>query len=227
MKKAFDNLEKGQINIWYGVRYSLLGFFHLLIIEPLSGYRKLLKEYPLDRRKEKQYKTFALSLLPLLIIWWFVVYWFNGLYKDIYFRWNRDVYISKLEKTYKDDIELFFREYEQRYLARDCDFMKVVASDERMYDKWWQETYWNYSCEWFRTVQERIIKPISIGELKQSWNKVRVPVDIIWIDKNEWSPLIIKPLRIELWKTLDMDIWHFNVYWTPQQRIIESELRTN
>lgn len=226
MEKAFENLEKWQIWLGKWFWYSFLWFLELTFLEPARGYWKLILKYPVKRWREKKYWIFALSILPLLCIGAFVVYGFYWLINDWIDRYNRKTYFYKIQKSYKEEVENFFKRYEAAYLARDCEFMRIVASDERMYDKYGIESYdkKKYDCPNFNEIQERYMKPIKIWELRESGNKMRVAVEFLWIDMVEGKPLIIKPLRAELWRTYNMAMWHFNTYKDPQTKIIPSQI---
>lgn len=73
-------------------------------------------------------------------------------------------------KGYEDTVQEFFRKYNERFMAHDCEFMREVGADEAMYDKWGRTEYpaKNYSCEEFVRFQKQFIIPISIAPITKT-----------------------------------------------------------
>lgn len=221
MEKDFENFKNWQSWLWLWIKW----FFWLLFRPILDIYKLFYKEI-IQNIRNKKWKDFWLAIIPLLLIVSFILYWFNWIKNDIYKWWNHDRYEQVLIKDYKQGIENFFNKYEERFLAHDCWFMREVWADELMYDKYWRTSYWeDYNCSIFDTVQRLKLFPISIWEIEIAWDKYKVRWEFIRVEITNWKPLTIIPMRFELWKTLEMDLWHFNVYWDAKTRFLESKLQ--
>lgn len=147
-----------------------------------------------------------------LIISLFITYGFWGMYLDFELwrtsNWREEVLLS----NYESNINIFFDKYNERFSAHDCDFMREVATDEAMYDKWGHE-FWpkdEYSCEEFVRFQQKYIIPLKIGPIQKTGEKYRVKGEAIVIMINQGDPWKTEAIYFDLWKKLDWEIWHFN-----------------
>lgn len=221
MQNEFENFRNWQSWFWLVIKWMLW-----LLFRPLLDILKLIKQQIINNIINKKWKDLWLAIIPIILIISFVIYWFSWLYKDL----NKFIFSERYEKliieTYKHDIEDFFKKYEERFLDHDCWFMREVWADELMFDKYWKTSYWDdYKCTIFDSVQRVKLLPITIWEIEKSWKKLKVRWELIRIDITDWKPLSIAPIRFELWKSLDMELWHFNLYWDPNNRWIESEFK--
>ncbi len=221
MKEEFNNIKNWQSWLWLIIKWMIW-----LLFRPLKDIYFLFIEEIILNLNSKKWKEFWLAILPILLILLFLLYSFSSLFKDIY----KFLYSERYEKLIIDNSEQeiidFFRKYEERFLAHDCKFMQEVWTDEAMYDKNWTKSYdENYKCEAFYQIQEIKMLPIKIWEVKKAWNKLKVQWELIRVEKTNWKPIKIAPIRFELWKTINMDLWHFNLYWEAKDRWIESEFK--
>jgi hypothetical protein len=197
-----------------------------LLFRPLLDLWILFRKEIIYNLRDKRWKDFLLAIIPLFLIITFVVYSILWLYKDIYKFAFSERYEKVIVENYKWDIEDFFKKYEERFLAHDCWFMREVWVDELMYDKTEKSSYGpDYKCTIFDKIQRIKLFPISIWEIEKAGNKYKVRWELMRVEIVNWSPLKIAPIRFELWKTIDMDLWHFNLYWDPKNRWIESEFK--
>lgn len=221
MNKDFQNLKDWQPWFWLILKWMLW-----LFLRPLIDFCILFKNEIILNLINKKWKDFWLAIIPLSLIILFIIYSFFWLWRDLYKWWYYDRYEKVIVENYKQEIEDFFKKYEERFVAHDCSFMREVWADELMYDKYWKTTYWSdYKCTIFDRVQRVKLLPISIWEIENAWNKFKVRWELIRIDITDWKPLSIAPIRFELWKTVDMDLRHFNIYWNAQTRWIQSEFK--
>lgn len=221
MEKEFENFKNWQHWAWL-----LIKWFFGLLFRPLLDIWKLFKKEIYDNALNKNWKNLWLAIIPLFLIILFLLYSFNWLKNDLNKWWNNEKYEKVLVDNYKKDVQDFFVKYEERFLAHDCWFMREVWADELMYDKYWQTSYWeDFKCTIFDRVQRLKLLPITIWEIENAWNKYKVRWELIRVEITNWKPLNITPIRFELWKTIDMNLWHFNVYWDPETRFIKSEFK--
>ncbi len=221
MEKEFENLKN-----WQSWIFLVLKWMFWLLFRPLLDIWNLFKKEIIDNIINGRWKEFWLAIIPLFFIILFLIYSFNWLYQDS----KKLIFSGRYEKVvlenYKQEVEEFFKKYEDRFSAHDCWFMREVWADELMYDKYWKTSYWNdYKCTVFDKVQRAKLLPISIWEIEKAWNKYKVRWELIRVDITDGKPLSIAPIRFELWKTINMEFWHFNIYWNAQTRSIKSEFK--
>jgi len=223
MNEEFENFKNWQNGLWLFFKW-----FVILLFRPIKDLLILIKDEIIKNFKKREWKSLWLAILPIVLILFFYIYSFNWIYKDLHKWFHSERYEKILIDNYVNDIENFLKKYEERFLAHDCKFMQEVWSDEAMYDKYWKISYnENYRCEAFYKIQEIKMLPLKIWNIKKSWNKLKVRWELIRVEKINWKPIKIAPIRFELWKTIDMDLWHFNLYWEANDRWIDSEFKEN
>ncbi len=221
MKQEYQNFKDWQGWIWLFIKWMIWLFFR-----PFKDFWNLFYEEIILNLLKKKWSEFWKAIFPISLIILFIIYSFNSLWNDTKKIIFHDRYEKVIIENYKTDIENFFKKYEERFLAHDCWFMQEVWTDEAMYDKWKKISYdKNYKCEAFYNIQEIKMLPLKIWEIEKAWDKLKVKWELIRIEKTNWQPIKIAPIRFELWKTIDMDLWHFNLYWKPEDRWIESEFK--
>lgn len=221
MQKDYRNLKNWQAWAWLVIKWV-----SWLLFRPLFDLWVLFRDEIIFNVRDKKWRDFFLAIIPLSLIIFFVIYSIIGLGKDLYKLVYSDRYEKVLVENYKIDIEDFFRKYEERFLAHDCWFMREVWVDELMYDKTGKSSYGpDYKCTIFDKIQRIKLFPITIWEIEKAWNKFKVRWELLRVEIVNWKPLLIAPIRFELWKTIDMDLWHFNLYGDPKNRWIESEFK--
>jgi len=222
MKQDFKNLKEGQI----GIIIFLKGFVGILT-RPLVDIFELAKKEIYYNALDKNWKEIWMAIVPIALILAFIVYGFLWLYNDM----HRKVFASRYEQVliqnYEEEIQSFFRKYEERFLAQDCAFMAEVAADERMYERYWNESYpvETYDCSAFWKIQRIKMLPIKINPIEKAGNKFKVQGELIRVEITNGKPYVLAPIRFELWKTIDMELWHFNLYGDTENRWIDSELK--
>lgn len=221
MEQEFKNIKKWQEWAWL-----LIKWFFGLLFRPLLDILKLSKKEIWDNIINKNWKDLWLAIIPIILIFLFLLYSFNWLINDLHKWWYNERYEKVLIDNYKKDIEDFFDKYEERFLAHDCWFMREVWADEFMFDNYKQTSYWDdFECTAFLRIQRLHLLPINIWQIEKAWNKLKVRWEMIRVEFVSWKPLEIIPMRFELWKTIDMDLWHFNVYWDSETRFISSQIK--
>ena len=222
MEKTFQNLKK-----WQQWIYMFIKGFLSLLFRPLFDIFELSKKELYENALNKKWADMWMAIIPIMLIILFVVYGFRWLINDGYKILFSSRYEEVIIQDYENEVQSFFRKYEERFLAHDCWFMAEVWADELMFDKWWNETYpvEKYDCSAFWKVQRIKMLPIKINPIEKAGNKLKVQGEIIRIEITNGKPYIIAPMRFELWKTIDMELWHFNLYGEPKNRWIDSEFK--
>jgi len=221
MKHSFTNIENALSKflpwVWEFIKWT----FYLLIVESFQDLWDIAKE------RWKNATALPQKMAVILTSWLitsFLLYWVYWLWNDYYNwrtrEWRERISISQSQQ----EVEDFFRKYNQEFIAHNCDFMATVWADESMHDKWWHDKYENYRCEEFVTYQSKMIIPINIEPIISTWDKLHARGRAIVVTENQWEPLWIKAMYFDLWKVNTWGLWHFNnPKWWP--RIIDAEIR--
>lgn len=193
--------------------WDLIKAIWFVLFESFINLFSFLKENWL---KDKNFINRISTIITWILLLSFFIYWLYSLYNDVEKKRNKNHYEEVLLTNYEEEINSFFEKYNERYKAKDCWFMRKVWSDEAMYDKYWRTEYSekDFSCEWFRYTQNKILIPVKIEPITKTDNKYRVKWELMMIKKNDWWPYYIDMVYFELWKLLDWDLWHF--VWNPK-----------
>lgn len=191
---------------------DLLKWIFYLFAEWFFDLQKFFKKH---WHKDKNRVNRLSVIITFLLIWFYLIYWAIWLYKDFTKRLHKDYYEEVLFTNYETEIKSFFDKYNERYKAKDCNFMREVWADEAMYDKFWRTSYWNdYPCDWFIYTPTKIIIPIKIEPIEKTDNKYRVKWEIITLTKDSQWQYFIGLSNVELRKLLDWNLRHFT--WNPK-----------
>ncbi len=184
----------------------------ILLLVFLETPKNLIKSFIIQWKRSANIVQKSATVLAGLIVAVFILYGLHGLWSDICDWKNKEWREEVLLQSYEEEISSFFAKYNESFLAHDCGFMREVAADEAMYDKWGRTAYpdSNYSCEEFINFQEKYMIPIRISPIEQTGDKYRVKGEAIIIKLNQGEPWKVESMYFDLWKKLDWDLWHFN-----------------
>lgn len=207
MKHSFTNIENALSKflpwIWEFMKWT----FYLLIVESFLDLCNIAKERWSNAISWPQKMA---VILTSWIILSFLLYWVHWLWGDFdnwrTREWRENILISKSQQ----EIENFFRKYNEKFISHDCGFMSIVWADESMHDKWGHDKYDKYKCEEFVQYQKKIMIPVSIQPIEKNGGKLRAKWEAIVITQNQGEPWGIKAMYFDLWKVDTWDLWHFN-----------------
>jgi ssDNA-binding Zn-finger/Zn-ribbon topoisomerase 1 len=206
--------EKHEFQV--GCQKILEGAWHILkgfIITTLGALWHSLKSLRTDFLKSKDWYGKAGVLLAIGIIIWITwnsvtdIYW-SG-YRRLHSDWYADHYRSIAAQEAAD----FFDLYSQKFIERDCDFMRKVGADEAMYDKYGRTEYEKgfYDCNnYYKGINAKYYLPIEVEAIIESANKRRIRGKAIVLRVMEDGRHIASAQYFELWKVRDWELWHFN-----------------
>lgn len=207
--KSYESLKIGLEKLIPSIASLVKGIFLLVFWEtPHDLYQTFLKSWKRANNHVKKSATIIAGLLVLA----FLVYGFYGLWKDVSFFFTSKWHEQVLYENYELEIKKFFNKYNERYFAHDCSFMREVAADEAMFDKWGRTSYpeKNYSCEEFVIYQKKFIVPLKIEQIEKFGDRYRVKGEAIVIKINQGAAWVVEAMYFDLWRKLDWDLWHFN-----------------
>lgn len=207
--RSFGELKKAFNSMFPAIVSFIKGFFLLLISE---APKQLLDTFTKHWKRSKKLSEKIATLCAGFIIASFLLYGFWGLWKDLNHWLHSAWYEQVVFTTYEQEVKDFYKKYNERFLAHDCDFMREVGADEAMFDKWNTTIYPKdrYSCEEFRIFQEKYIIPIEIEPIQRTGNKQRVKGEAIVIKINQGEPWKIESMYFDLWKEAGWELWHMN-----------------
>ena len=165
-----------------------------------------------DHYKEKKSRTWRLAYLVTIALMLYLVYsaW-NSIWISLERRRNKDWYEKVLLDNSNQEVKNFFDKYNERYEAHDCWFMRKVAADEAMYDKYQKSEYLEneYSCEWFFINKTKKLIPVSNTPIKKVDWKYYVEWELITLIEDPYWKYKISFTKYKLFKTLDWNLRHF------------------
>lgn len=134
---------------------------------------------------------------------------------DLYRIGERFIHKSWYEQQFlavaEQEAHEFFKLYSQKFEERDCDFMREVAADEAMYDKYGHERYEDYDCNNYYTgIKAKYFLPFEIEAAIDSKDKRRIRGKAVVLRVLEDGRHSVGAQHFEIWKKHDWELWHFN-----------------
>lgn len=166
-----------------------------------------------DLRKAKNgfemFGVFVAVVIVGLIAWNSLsdMYW--AAYRRMHNSWYADHYRNIAAEEAAD----FFDLYSQKFIERDCDFMRKVGADEAMYDRYGRNEYEkrSYDCNnYYKGINAKYYLPVEVEAIIESANKRRIRGKAIVLRVMEDGRHIASAQYFELWKVRDWELWHFN-----------------
>ncbi len=222
MGEAAEDIKEGTDGLVRSLGRFLKGVFRFILWSSIvefykvfaRAFSKSISKTPFD------YTGFFSVITAAAIVLFLIVYEVVGLYEDLHHWIFIDRYTAAEEELYETDVENFFKKYNEKYMERDCGFMREVGADEAMWDKWGHSSYPDdYSCEAFVDFQEKQYLPIQIDPIETNGSRYRVTGQMMIVGRNQGLPLYVGAQYFELWKEDGWDTWHFNVPKDGPQKI--------
>ena len=210
MAKLKKSLQKGGANLAKtSCEFSKAAFY--FFFETLQG---VLKSFAKDLRKAKtpseKFGVFFAIAIVLIIT-------FSSIYSA--YKWldrnliNKGLYKQVFIENYEEEALQFFKLYERKFKSRDCDFMRHVAVDEAMYDKYGHTIYpkEKYNCEnFYRGIAAKYFLPYAMEPVIHGNGKQRIRGKAIVTREASNGEVTVGAQYFEIWRRSEDAYWRFN-----------------
>ena len=119
-------------------------------------------------------------------------------------------YAAVLEEDYEREVLQFFQKYHERFMSRDCEWMAEVAADRAMFEKYGNTKYKNYKCEEFFKTEAKWFLAYKINKPVWEDDVVRISGEAVMLLERMTDGNLLMPVKFEIWKQKDWNIWHFS-----------------